>query len=390
VERFVRALSAWKGGADLMTLDLTGARIGDAGLERLCTALVETKRPSLTALCLSENFLTDESAALLVNTINYSLKRPDRPTLYHLDLGTNSLGLSTGQALADYLRDDDCELAVLGLGNAGMGDDAVNLVIDVLCPPEFHDLTRVQASINKIGAVDRRYVDPESVSKDGKPRYGLRREASVKRLKLANNTLTALDLSSNGLGERTYHRLKHMARDNRVISILNLSGNPQASEECEEQLEFYRYWAIYYPELLTLNISRCNFEDHILEAAIQALGEENCRLTRLDASFNHFSAAMVESFAQALEGRVRLAVITGNNLRSLDLSANPVGTRGAVALAQALMVGTRRARSNEIFNERGLPQLTDLALSGCRIGPNGVSASRARGWAERENRGQGV
>lgn len=221
------------------------------------------------------------------------------------------------------------------------------------------------------------------------------------RLKLFNTSLTSLDLTSTGLGEQAWQRIKHAMRDNQVLASLRIAANrhdpaarpARASFEVEQQespqggeggvseefLELLRYAAIYRPALTRLDLSRCALPASLGEHVARLLGQEHCRVQHLDLSFNCLDASSLQAITAELKGRLTQPYLSGLPLLSLDLSCNAaVGTHGAVLLAEVFLGrNLRPGQSAEYITDVGRARIRDLQLSGCGIGPNGVGRGPA-------------
>jgi len=366
---FCRALSAVEPVQGLTSIDLTGAGLGDIGLRSLTESLLISPRPELTSLCLGNNRLGDDSLALFINTLGAKMQ------LAHLDLSYNHADVKSCQAVGDLLKDENCALAFLSMRGNLMKDEAVLKVVDALNPPEFHELLKLTGPTEDTVTGVARPILEANCLEDEDEGKGFHSFSVVilppKKLNehcyLNNSTLTSLDLGCNEIGHASYHRLKHAMRDHKVLSHLSLGGSYLTADSQEEFLDSLRYAAIYTPEIISLDLSRMSLDNQVCDALARFIGEEACRLLRLDLSFNVFDANGMHILCEALASRGRGPVLRGNCITVLDLSSTPIGTMGAVALADIFL-----ADEKERF------RVKELQISGCGIGGDGVSTHASK------------
>jgi Ran GTPase-activating protein (RanGAP) involved in mRNA processing and transport len=334
----------------------------------------------------------------LPHSFTYAMEPKDRPQLTALDLSCNRLGLLSGQALGDLLKDERCRLLELRLGKSGMGDEGAVRVVDALSPPEFGQpaaankkalsTRRLSTARTFLKVAERGRATGRAQPKMERAQVEVEDEAMSAQRVLFNTSLTSLDVSNNGLGELTLHRLKHCVRDNRVLVRLDMSGTQQPGEmeggaALEEFMELLRYSAIYPHELLSLDVSDCGMSDEACDNLARMLSGEGCRLQALKLAHNALTSAGAEAVADALKSRLLLPTITGGHLLHLDLSGNPIGSPGAKLLAEAFLCeGLPYGRRAEEVFAHGIVRIHTLELSGCFIGPKGVSEAREHCKAE--------
>lgn len=404
--RFAHALAEWpKLNTGPVVLDLTGVGLGEEGLQSLSLALLKSAQggsahgpAALSTLLLGHNRLSDAGVALLLHSLLLTLPDSHRPFLTHLDLSHNEhLGAQTAQALYDWLRDEACGLASLDLSSCGLGDAAASMIVDALSPPEYHQLLSSTSTSPKAADQSRRVL--ELISRSSSPttinlasmgwgegtmsstaaagfRVASHAPPVITRVKLANASLTSLDLRGNELGDLSYGRLKHALRDNRVLMSVGLGGNrPPPDGPSMELLECLRYAAIYPNQLSRLDLSHCALPPLIGEPLARMLGQEHCSVACLDLSFNSLDSAAMEAITNELRRYLTHAYVTGSPLLKLDLSCNPeVGTRGAVLLADVFM-GRGALPTVQLTEQLTQPrqlQIRELQLSGCGIEAEGV------------------
>ncbi|XP_043086446.1 NACHT, LRR and PYD domains-containing protein 3-like isoform X1 [Puntigrus tetrazona] len=127
----------------LKELDLTGNKIGDFGVIRLCAGL-EDPHCNLEKLRLYDCGVTEEGCAALALAL-----RSNPSHLRHLSLSGNKLGNSL-YLLSEVLQNPDCKLEILWLRDCGVTDEGCAALATALGSNPSH-LRQLNLSENEIG-----------------------------------------------------------------------------------------------------------------------------------------------------------------------------------------------------------------------------------------------
>ncbi|XP_059817765.1 ribonuclease inhibitor-like [Hypanus sabinus] len=205
-EDLVSALST---NPSLTELDLSGNKLGDSGV-KLVSAALRNPECKIQKLWLGDVGLTDSGAEDLVSALSTN------PSLTDLSLSGNKLGDSGVKLVSAALRNPECKIQRLWLGDVGLTDSgAEDLVSALSTNPSLTDLS---LSGNKLGDSGVKLVSAALRNPECKiQRLWLRNvgltDSGAEDLVSAlstNPSLTDLDLISNSLTDRSVpglHRL---------------------------------------------------------------------------------------------------------------------------------------------------------------------------------------
>mmetsp|Transcript_20602 Transcript_20602/g.41854 ORF Transcript_20602/g.41854 Transcript_20602/m.41854 type:complete len:524 (-) Transcript_20602:209-1780(-) len=301
---------------NLLTLDLSCNKIGDAGAEKLGKVLGEL--PELRHLRLAENSLESKGATKLAE----GLRRCTR--LVELGLAQNKIGLEGAQALAPSL--DGCpQLEQLDMRRNWITDEGASLLF-AACSSSISRLNLHETHISSVGV-----------------------RAMASHMPLTN-ALSHLDLENNSLQHVRGRDIASFLEQCHNLTYLNLSRCRLANTELElgacAQLEHILLADNQLSEGLSLLMQAGGLREcsALLELDMHSNDLERASvrslidlaealpswplLARLDLSRNNLSSDIIALLAD----RLSLCPL----LSSLDLSFNLVSLPGAGALARSL------------------------------------------------------
>jgi Ran GTPase-activating protein (RanGAP) involved in mRNA processing and transport len=227
-----------------LTKNLNLSRMGIGN--KLGSLLADSLRdlPMVHSINVSDNNLTDEGLAPLLEAVIVV------PNIRELDLGSNTIGPRASIALSKLLSATSCPLQTLKLVNADVDDyECTNFA---MCMKNNSNLTELDLSNNKIGSAEAlNTVRPDlTTGAEALAELLSSRKSNLQILNLgwnmirldsavalaqslsANQTLTHLDLSSNGIGREGGEQLGSSIVDNHSIKTLLLENNGIDSRAC--------------------------------------------------------------------------------------------------------------------------------------------------------------
>ncbi|XP_060771426.1 NACHT, LRR and PYD domains-containing protein 12-like isoform X4 [Neoarius graeffei] len=305
------------------TLDLTGNKLEDSGVKRLCAGL-ENPHCKVENLVLRQCGVSDEGCAALSSAL-----RSNPSHLRELDLSHNNFGDSRVKRLSAVLENPHCKLEILGLRRCGVSDEGCAALSSALRSNPSH-LRHLDLSCNNLGdsgvkrlsaVLENPHCKLETLRLCG---CGVSDEgcaALSSALRSNPSHLRVLDLSDNNLGDSGVKRLS---------AVLE---NPHC------KLEILRLW-------------QCGVSDKGCAALSSALRSNPSHLRELDLSWNNLRDSGVKRLSAVLEN-------SHCKLEILGLCDCGVSDEGCAALASAL-------RSNP-------SHLRALYLSENEIGDPGVN-----------------
>ncbi|CAM9745864.1 unnamed protein product [Discosporangium mesarthrocarpum] len=310
------------------SLELEGQGLGDTGYKSLlavCRALSVTA----TRFTRPSTFTTDFSIHVV-----------------KVDLSNNRLNRRAGYKVADMLQLNETVRELRLDGNT----------LDSQAAAAIFNAARRNQTLRKL-SMARNRVGPE---------VGHALAEMVKK----NRVLVYLDVSHNLMGEKNFwessYKMIHIPsagpalgaslRFNKTLSVLNVSGNSLGADTGRA----FADGVARHKSLTALDLSN----NLILPDGGKALAmglnyPTRSSLTSLNISENHLGHKAGKLFGAVLK--------RNQNLRHLDLSKNELGTRAAVALANAL-----RPADNKAFF--GQATLVSMSLRANGLGANAAKA----------------
>ena len=250
--------------------------------------------PYIESLNINNNNLTDEGVAAILKAI-----KPIK-TLKYLNISRNKMDDDAADALAEYVKMEDCPCESLIMQVSDVDDFEGEHF--VRCLMENRSITEIDLSDNLIGrAENMRTVIADMVTCS---------EAFAEMLEVENCILKKLTLAWNTIRLSSSIRLTQALRNNSSLTYLDLSYNSLSFDGGE------------------------------------ALGDallENTTLEFLNVSSNSLNASAIFT--------ISTGIIENKALRRVILDNNPIGEAGASALMQVpLTVGARCSLSAEKCN----------------------------------------
>ncbi|XP_059816076.1 NACHT, LRR and PYD domains-containing protein 3-like [Hypanus sabinus] len=215
-------------------LRLGGNELGDSGV-KLVSAALRNPECKIQKLQLRDVGLTDSGAEDLVSALSTN------PSLTELNLSGNELGDSGVKLVSAALRNPECKIQKLWLGNVGLTDSGAEDLVSALNTNP--SLTELDLSSNKLGDSGVKLVSaalrkPEcKIQKLWLNKVGLT-DSGAEDLVSAlstNPSLTVLDLGLNSLTDRSVPSLSPLILTLPCLELIWLVGN-RFSESGEKEL----------------------------------------------------------------------------------------------------------------------------------------------------------
>jgi len=365
----------------ITSIFLVGNHLGPEAATALANVL-----PRLRTLDLNSNFLGDEGVAILSTTLAKA------PILESLVLSNNGIGTKGAVALASALAEANCGLRELRLTNNRVGDTGAGAILSSLQRRANGGLEHLALASN--GLTDA--VAPALAVALG----GIGSDTSkhpLHTLDLGDNWLTndgaqvvasglgpgtrlhTLQLSGNRVGNRGASAVLHAMHTASLLRAVHLERNQvqavlladlrhlaktrrahqtsrRENQRCGmTDLAWSRdHSTVAVPgECRVLQLGGSKLGDKRAEAILSFLAESGPIVEEMQLMDCNISSTGAEAIAQFLRSP------RGRHLQVLDLYANEVDDRGAIALARAL---------------RYHPGLKTLDLWGNQVGDSGASA----------------
>eukprot|EP01107_Rhizomastix_libera_P016813 TRINITY_DN7259_c0_g1_i1.p1 TRINITY_DN7259_c0_g1~~TRINITY_DN7259_c0_g1_i1.p1 ORF type:complete len:735 (+),score=218.38 TRINITY_DN7259_c0_g1_i1:32-2206(+) len=228
-----------------------------------------------------------------------------------------------------------CAASVADVKETGFGVSATKILCDFLCSSErYHTLVLASNSIGDEGA------------------------ASVAKLIAANNTLVAIDLKGCEIGNKGNSAIFEAITNSRTLTSIDLSGvagsnrNRMGIKSCSACSEC----VAQNPVFAVLRLRETGLDSGCMQCFIEKDSFLNCTLQEIDLSLNPIGREGVLALTEATlphlttlslaqcdllcEGACEVAETIRRNhfpcLTSLDMSDNKIASRGAAAIATVL------------------------------------------------------
>ena len=278
----------------LMQLNLSGNNLNDEDCTHIGSALLTND--GLMSLNLSYNSIGCKGAKELAAALKLH-------KLAVLNVGYNVIKGAGGSEIGKMLRHNQ-NLVDLDLGNNSIGDVGGHDLFDALTTPlyESEEVMMKKAKVYEQGGV----VDDIG--------------------EVFNSTLTSLNVSCNDLGQESAKRLVGVLQVNMVLTTLNLDYNPKLGNT--EVRELASAMRTYQPSLEWLHFSDNNVGNDVAGAFARVIGDQSCLLRKLTLAQNCLRSTGISRISSSLKDNHLLVF--------LDLARNPMGSKGALHLAEAL------------------------------------------------------
>ncbi|XP_060760340.1 NACHT, LRR and PYD domains-containing protein 12-like isoform X3 [Neoarius graeffei] len=308
------------------TLDLSGNKLEDSGVKRLC-AVLENPHCKVETLVLQYCGVSDEGCAALSSAL-----RSNPSHLRYLDLTNNNLGDSGVKRLCAVLENPHCKLEILGLERCGVSDEGCAALSSALRSNPSH-LRELNLTNNNLGdsGVKRLCAGLENphckVETLGLRDCGVSDEgcaALSSALRSNPSHLRQLDLTNNNLGDSGVKRLcAGLENPHCKLEILRLRGCGVSDEGCAALSSALRSNPSHLRDL-TLNKNKLG--DSGVKRLCAVLENPHCKLETLGLWECGVSDEGCAALASALRSNP-------SHLRELTLTGNKIGDSGEKLLS---------------------------------------------------------
>ena len=313
--------------ADVISLTINFNDVGPLGCKEMQYSLKDVNC-KLTQLKLGNNEIGDQGAAHLSDAL-----KDVNCKLTQVDLGVNQIGDQGAAHLSDALKDVNCKLTQLDVEENGIGEQGAahlsGALKDVNCK-----LTQLKLGINEIGDQGAAHLSDA--------------------LKDVNCKLTQLDLGHNKIGEQGAAHLSDALKDvNCKLTQLDLGGNrigEQGAAHLSDALTDVNC------KLTQLDLGNNKIGDQGEAHLSDALKDVNCKLTQLNLWGNNLGDQGAAHLSDALKD-------VNCKLTQLDLVGNRIGEQGAAHLSDALKDVNCKLTQLDLWNneigDQGAAHLSD-------------------------------
>ncbi|XP_067916072.1 NACHT, LRR and PYD domains-containing protein 12-like isoform X4 [Heterodontus francisci] len=355
-------------------LRLNSNNLGDSGVKLLSAAL---RNPDckIQKLDLGANNLTDSCIEDLASALSTNR------SLTALDLSDNNLGDSGVKLRSEALRNPDCKIQELWLGGNNLTDSCIEDLVSALSTNQ--SLTDLNLCGNNLGDSRVKLLSEALRNPDCKIQKLYLGENDltaycIKDLASALNTnrsLTELDLSCNKLGDSGVKLLSEALRspDCKIQELWLVENNLTASciEDLASALNTNR-------SLTDLDLNYNELGGSGVKLLSEALRNPDCKIQKLGLVENNLSDSCIEDLASALS--------SNRSLTDLDLSYNKLGDSGVKLLSEGLRNPDCKIQKLQLENNKLTDScikdlasalstnqsLTDLDLNDNELGDSGV------------------
>ncbi|XP_060760333.1 NACHT, LRR and PYD domains-containing protein 12-like isoform X5 [Neoarius graeffei] len=309
------------------TLDLTGNKLEDSGVKRLCAGL-ENPHCEVETLGLRGCGVSDEGCAALSSAL-----RSNPSHLRHLDLSYNNKLRDSGvKRLCAGLENPHCKLETLGLCGCGVSDEGCAALSSALRSNPSH-LRHLNLTNNNLGdsgvkrlcavlenphcKLETLWLQYCGVSDEGCA-------ALSSALRSNPSHLRDLDLSNNNLGDSGVKRLCAVLENPHCkLETLGLWGCGVSDEGCAALSSALRSNPSH---LRQLDLSDNNLGDSGVKRLCAVLENPHCKLETL----RFYDCGVSDEGCAALSSALRS---NPSHLRDLDLTGNKIGDSGKKLLS---------------------------------------------------------
>ncbi|XP_051726817.1 uncharacterized protein LOC127500029 isoform X8 [Ctenopharyngodon idella] len=304
--------------SNLIELDLSGNKLGNSGMEKICLLLKKTQC-KMEKLKLSDCSITEEGYKALASAL-----RSNPSHLTELDLTGNDPGQSGVKELNNLLQDEHCSLKSIKFLKSTAAMEVCEYLTKVLGKSPLL-LTELDLSEVKLGDLDGEKFSALLMDSHSK----------VEKIKLNNCKLT----------EKSCSVLATVLSSKTILKELNLNNSRLLDSRVKEICE-----GLKKSTLKILKLSECDLTEESCSALASVLSSDSSYLKDLDLSNNNLQDSVVKLFSDGLKNNCKL--------EKLRLSDCSITEEGYKALASAL-------RSNP-------SHLIELDLTGNDPGQSGV------------------
>nr|XP_021326713.1 NLR family CARD domain-containing protein 3 isoform X18 [Danio rerio] len=323
----------------LIELNLSGNKLGDSGVEKICP-LLENTQCQLEKLSLSDCSISEEGYKALASAL-----RSNPSHLIELDLRGNDPGQSGVKELTDLLQDPHCTLKTLRFLSPA-ADDACRFVTKIVGKNPLL-LTELNLSDRKLG--DTRVNQLSALLQD--------KHCRVNTIMLNNNRITA-----EGCAALTSAFILNPSH----LIELNLSGNKLGDSGVEKICPLLENTQC---RLEKLSLSDCSISEEGYKALASALRSNPSHLIELDLRGNDPGQSGVKKLTDLLHSRsckfrflkssaaqeacdylTKVLGISPLLLTELDLSEDKLGDLDGEKLSALLMDSHSKVKKIKLNN----------------------------------------
>ncbi|XP_067029401.1 NLR family CARD domain-containing protein 3-like isoform X2 [Acropora muricata] len=332
-----KCLYEFDGEQGKVKIQSKGAEIGFNAVDFSEMKVVPTDCPAVMDFVRDANVISlrinfNDVGPLGCKEMQYSLKDVNCK-LTQLDLGNNNIGDQGAAHLSDALKDVNCKLTQLDVGGNGIGDQGAAHLSDALKDVNCK-LTLLYLGDNRIGDQGAAHLSDA--------------------LKDVNCKLTWLSLQLNCLGEQAAAYLSYALKDvNCKLTQLHLDQDnigDQGAAYLSDALKDVNC------KLTQLDLGENNIGDQGAAHLIDALKDVNCKLTQLDLEANGIGEQGAAHLSDAFKD-------VNCKLTQLSLEYDKIGDQGAAHLSDALKdVNCKLTQLNLGYNnigDQGAAHLSD-------------------------------
>ncbi|XP_067916080.1 NACHT, LRR and PYD domains-containing protein 3-like isoform X3 [Heterodontus francisci] len=339
-------------------LRLGNNELGNSGAKLLSAAL-RTPNCKIQKLGLEENSLTASCAGDLAFAVSTN------QSLLELNLSGNKLGDTGVILLFVPLRDPNCKIQKLQLGNVGLTASCIEDLAAVLSTNL--SLTELNLSENKLGDLGVKQLSEAMSNPDCKiqelklSKVGLT-SSCVKDLVSTLSvyrSLTVLDLGDNKLGDSGIKQLSMaLSNPNCKIQKLQLCENGLSASSTKDLISaLSTNWS-----LIELDLGRNKLRDAGVKPLSEALNNPNCKIQKLWLDDTRLTDSCAEDLASAVKENRSLTV--------LNLDSNSFTDKSVPALRRLIQTCSSLEQIELLenkFTSTGKDQLKSLHGSRCGL-----------------------
>ncbi|XP_060759903.1 NACHT, LRR and PYD domains-containing protein 12-like [Neoarius graeffei] len=342
------------------TLDLSGNKLEDSGVKRLC-AVLENLHCKVETLRLWGCGVSDEGCAALSSAL-----RSNPSHLRDLDLSHNNLGDSGVKRLCAVLENPHCKLEILGISCDTIKWRSAEALVSVL-NSETSSLRELHLTVKTLDLTGNKLEDSE-----------VKRLCAV--LENLHCKVETLELCGCGVSDEGCAALSSALRSNPShLRELNLNNNNLGDSGVK------RLCAVLenpHCKLETLGLCGCGVSDEGCAALSSALSSNPSHLRELDLTNNYLGDSGVKHLCAVLEN-------PRCKLETLGLCGCGVSDEGCAALSSALRSNPSHLRELNLtdnnLGDSGVKhlcavlenphcKLETLGLCGCGVSDEGCAA----------------
>ncbi|XP_048025519.1 uncharacterized protein LOC125254758 isoform X11 [Megalobrama amblycephala] len=365
--------------SNLIKLDLSGNKLGNSGMEKICLLLKNTQC-RLERLKLRDCGLTEESCSALATVLrsNSSLKE--------LDISNNNLQDSGVKKLQNALENTNCTLKKLRLSDCSITEEGYKALASALRSNPSHlielDLNGNDPGQSGVKELSDLLQDQNCQLKTLRFLGPAADEACQYMRGIVGKNLLLLrelNLSGRKLGDTRVNQIAALLQDRHCkLNTLTLNNNSITAEGCAALTSAFNSNP---SNLIELDLSGNKLGNSGIKKICPLLKNTQCRLMKLKLSDCSITEEGYKALASALRSNP-------SHLIELDLTGNDPGQSGVEYLINVQKTLCRSLKTLRILQSpaadeacqyvRGIVGknplfLSELNLSGCKLGDTRVN-----------------